>query len=127
MPRTRSTGAAHFERGKPFASSRFPGGAPTDITLSPSTVSFTVPVGTTVGNLTTVDPDTTGTQVDQPVYTIVGGADAAKFAIKDNRTIVTAVTGTGPFGGAGSKTVQVKATDMFLKTFTKSLTITVTT
>jgi hypothetical protein len=62
---------------------------PTDITLSASSVTENLPSGTTVGTLTSVDPD----PADTHNYSFCGGADDASFQI----------------GGAGNDELQTAA------------------
>tara|TARA_B100000700_G_scaffold301335_1_gene370491 strand:+ start:6395 stop:16000 length:9606 start_codon:yes stop_codon:yes gene_type:complete len=61
--------------------------APTDIALSSTSVDDDSESGTTVGNLSSTDPDAS----DSHTYSIIGGNDASKFSI-DGNVLKTAAT-----------------------------------
>jgi len=93
--------------------------APSDINLSSSDFAASVPIGTTVGNLASVD-DNGGTHT----YSLVTGAgdtDNARFAI-DGDQLKTA----GDFSGLGgnSFSIRVRSTDESALSFEKEFTIT---
>jgi CSLREA domain-containing protein len=54
--------------------------APTDIQLSAATIAENLPAGTTVGTLTTIDPDLSDTHT----YSFCNGADDASFVLAGN-------------------------------------------
>ena len=91
-----------------------PNQAPTNITLTPSTVVNTAAIGTQVGTLSATDPDETGT----PVFEKVG--TQPKYAIVGNKVNVAAAL------AAGTDTLTVKVTDSRGGTYQKALSIVVT-
>ena len=95
--------------------------APTLVTLSSSSIDENTDTsgGTTVGSLTTTDPDAG----DTATYTINGGADAALFSISGSDLILTA--GTLDFETQASYEVTVRITDSGGLTHDQTFTITV--
>ncbi|MFM8572374.1 MAG: cadherin repeat domain-containing protein, partial [Pirellula sp.] len=80
---------------------------PTSIILSRTTVAENVPIGTTVGSLSTVDPDAG----DSFVYALVpgtGSTDNAKFVLIGNRLQTAA---TVDFESQPSYSVRIRSTD----------------
>ena len=120
--RTTDQGGLWFEKAFTITVTR-PNQAPTDISLSPSSVLENQPIGTTVGTFSTVDPDTgdtfTYTLVDAP-----GGQDNGSFTISGNTLRTAAV-----FNAAAKSTysIRVRSTDaggLFIgKTFTITVTV----
>ncbi len=93
--------------------------APTDVTLSNTSVAVNSPVGTVVGQLTTTDVDVSDTHS----YTLVAGAgdaDNAKFTIVNNelRAAVTLNFAAGP-----AYSIRVRTTDALGGTFEKQFEI----
>jgi uncharacterized protein YaiE (UPF0345 family) len=81
--------------------------APTDLLLSPVTVSENQPAGTTVGVLTAIDPDT----ADTHTFTLVAGpgsVDNASFTITGNSLKTAAVF---DYETKSSYSIRVRATD----------------
>jgi Cadherin domain len=96
--------------------------APTDITLSPSSVAENQPAGTTVGTFSTTDPDTG----DTFTYVLVGGAgdtDNTSFAISGG-TLQTAAS--FDFETKSSYSIRVRSTDAGALSVDKVFTISVT-
>ena len=98
-----------------------PSQAPTNVTLSSSTVASGSASGTTVGSFTTTDPDVGDTHT----YTLVAGTgdtDNASFTISGNQLRTAAV-----FNAAtkSSYSLRVRATDASGKFFEKTFTVTV--
>jgi hypothetical protein len=96
--------------------------APTDISLSPSTVAENLPAGTTVGTVTTTDPDTSS----PPTYALVSGegsTDNASFTIVGNQLRTAAVF---DYEAQSSYSIRVRTTDAGGLSFEKVLTVTVT-
>jgi hypothetical protein len=92
--------------------------APTDISLSSSTVSELAVTGTTIGTLATIDPDASNTFM----YSL-SGPDAGLFSISGNLL----KTGGGfNFEDKSSYSISVTSTDQGSQSFTKSLTIQIT-
>jgi uncharacterized delta-60 repeat protein len=96
--------------------------APTDITLSPTSIAENAPANTTVGTLSTIDPDSG----DTFTYTLVTGSgdtDNDSFNISGNSLRATS---TFNFETKSSYTVRVRSTDqagLFTeKTFAVSVT-----
>jgi autotransporter-associated beta strand protein len=84
-----------------------PNAAPTDIALAPAAVDENQPIGTTVGTLTTTDPDAGNTFT----YTLVAGAgdtDNAAFSIDGDALKTGAVF---DYETKSSYTVRVRTTD----------------
>jgi len=94
--------------------------APTNITLSPSTIAENSAIGTLIGNLSTTDPDAGNTFT----YSIVSGVgDATAFSISGNQLQTRAVL---DFDTKPSYSVRVRTTDQGGLTVDKDLTIGVT-
>ena len=99
-----------------------PNRAPTDLTLSGSTVAENRPAGTTVGTLAAVDPDAGDTHT----FALVNGAgdaDNGSFTIVGNQLRTAAVF---DFEVKSSYTVRVRARDESGAAFQKALAISVT-
>lgn len=95
--------------------------APTDIGLSNNTIATGLPSGTTVGTLSTTDPDTG----DTFTYTLVssdGSTDNADFAISGNTLQTAAVLDAAT---QGTYSIRVRSTDAGGLFTEKSFTITV--
>lgn len=91
--------------------------APIDFSLSVTSVNENMPVGTLVGELSTIDWDTD----DSHLYSFVDGEnDNDKFTLSDNR-IVTAAT--FDYEVKSSYSVQIQTTDMGGKNLEKEITI----
>ncbi|MCX5983875.1 MAG: DUF4347 domain-containing protein [Nostocales cyanobacterium LacPavin_0920_SED1_MAG_38_18] len=96
--------------------------APTDLTLSTSTVAENQIIGTVVGNLTTTDPDTANTFT----YSLVtgdGATDNSLFSINGNQLTTNSVF---DFEAKNSYGIRIKTTDQGGLSFEKQLTIGVT-
>ncbi len=96
--------------------------APTDITLTPSTVAENLPVGTVVGALTTTDPEVG----DTFTYTLVAGTgdvDNGSFTISGSNLLTNAMFN---FETKSSYSIRVRTTDHGGLFFEKVLTITIT-
>ena len=96
--------------------------APTDISLTPSSVAENQPSGTTVGTLSTTDPNAGNTFT----YSLVGGTgstDNASFTISGTQVLTAA---SFDFEAKSSYSIRVRTTDQGGLTFEKALTITVT-
>ena len=103
-----------------FTTEPSPNAAPTDIALSPSSVDENEASGTTVGNLSSTDPDSSDTHT----YTLVGtGNDNASFTIAGN-TLKTA--DSFDFENKSSYSIRVKSEDAGGLSVEKDLTIQVT-
>ncbi len=90
-------------------------GAPTDISLAPSAVDENVPTATTVGTLTTTDPDL----ADTHTYAMVagpGGADNGMFAIVGDEVRTAAPLNFETLGT--SLSIRVETTDSGVGNFT---------
>ncbi len=96
--------------------------APTNITLSSSSISENVPTGTTIGAFSTTDPDTGDTFTYQ-LYDTVTYPDNAAFTI-DSSTLKSAVVFN--YETKSSYSIRVRATDAGGLTYDKTLTITIT-
>ena len=94
--------------------------APTDITLTPSSIVEDQPIGSTVGTLAAVDEDIGQTHTFA-FAAGVGDADNASFTIVGDQ-LLTAVALTDP----GTFSVRITTDDGAGGTFTRALTITVT-
>ena len=95
---------------------------PTDIALSNSSVAENQPVGTTVGTLSTTDPDAGDTHT----FTLVAGtgdADNASFQI-DGSTLKT--NAVFDFETKNSYSIRVRVTDSGGGTYEEAFTITIT-
>ncbi|MBD2268834.1 DUF4347 domain-containing protein, partial [Anabaena sp. FACHB-1391] len=93
--------------------------APTNLTLSTSTIAENQIIGTVVGNLTTTDPDTANTFT----YSLVtgdGATDNSLFTITNNQLTTNAVF---DFETKNSYSIRVKTTDQDGLSFEKQLTI----
>ncbi|NBW97272.1 MAG: DUF444 family protein [Planctomycetia bacterium] len=95
--------------------------APTDIALSTSTVAENMPVGTTVGTLSSTDVDA-GDTFTYSLVAGVGDSDNASFAIEGN-TLKTAAA--FDFEAKTSCTVRVRSTDAGGRSTEKAFMITV--
>jgi hypothetical protein len=95
--------------------------APTDITLSPTSITENQAIGTVVGTFNTTDADT----VDAFTYTLVSGdgdTDNASFTI-DGNTLKAAAS--FDFETQSSYSIRVRTTDQGGESFEKEFTITV--
>ncbi len=97
--------------------------APTDIILSNNTVAENLPAGTTVGTLSTTDPDPADTSfnytfADTPTY-----PDNASFSIAGNTLNTAAIFN---YEGKNSYTIQIRTTDPHGLAYTEVFTITIT-
>ena len=81
--------------------------APTDVRLSNASVAENQPVGTTVGTLSTVDPDA-GNTFTYSLVAGAGGADNAKFTISSNLLKTAAIF---DYAVKKSYSIRVRATD----------------
>ena len=96
-----------------------PNQAPTNLTLSTSTIAENQVIGTVVGNLTTTDPDTANTFT----YSLVAGngaTDNSLFTITNNQLKTNSVFN---FETKNSYSIRVKTTDQGGLSFEKQLTI----
>ena len=96
--------------------------APTAVAISSDTVAENSPIGTSVGTLTSIDPDVGNTHT----YSLVAGsgdADNASFAIADNELQVAAIL---DFETQSSYSVRVRSTDQGGLFFDQILTVNVT-
>ncbi|MDD2699058.1 MAG: BspA family leucine-rich repeat surface protein, partial [Arcobacteraceae bacterium] len=93
--------------------------APTNITLSKSTIAENSVIGTTIGTLSTVDVDVEDTHT----YSFCGGVNDNNFTI--NGTTLKS-SGVFDYETKSSYSVCVKTTDSGNATFDKNITITVT-
>jgi hypothetical protein len=91
--------------------------APTDITLSAASINENMATGSTVGNLTSTDPDTGNTFS----YSL-SGTDASSFSITGSTLKTTA---SFNFEAKSSYSIGVTTTDQGGLTFNKNFTITV--
>jgi uncharacterized repeat protein (TIGR02543 family) len=91
---------------------------PTDVSLSPASVNENQPVGTTVGALTTTDPDLTDTHT----YAFCGGTDDASFQISGSNLQTNAVF---DFETKSSYSICVRTDDGNGGAFDKTLAVTV--
>ena len=95
---------------------------PTNLELSSSSISENVPVGTTIGTLSSTDPDSG----DTFTYSLVDGGsypDNSSFTI-DGSSLKSAVIFN--FENKSSYSIRVRTTDVGGLTFNKTLTITIT-
>ncbi|SHK95485.1 gliding motility-associated C-terminal domain-containing protein [Chitinophaga jiangningensis] len=92
---------------------------PTDFQLDNNTLPELKPVGTVVGNLTATDPDANETFT----WTLVGGADQAKFKVTGNQVVVNGVL---DYMQQKSYTIRIRVTDAGGLWIEKDVTITVT-
>ncbi len=98
--------------------------SPTDVSISASTIDENVDtsVGSSIGTLTSTDPDS----VDTFTYSVVGGADQGNFSIGgagSDELILTA--GILDFEAKSIYEVIVRTTDSGGSTFDKTITVTV--
>ena len=88
---------------------------PTDITLSNANVTAGLPVGTTVGALSSTEPNSP----EFFTYSLVaGGADNASFSINSNNLLTNTI-----FVSEGSKSIRVRSTDRNGLSFDRDFTI----
>jgi hypothetical protein len=96
--------------------------APTDIALSPSSVAENKPIGTTVGRLSSTDPDGSDTHT----YTLVAGTgatDNASFTISGNQLKTAA---SFNYENKSSYSIRVRTTDQMGLSYEEVLTVTIT-
>jgi hypothetical protein len=96
--------------------------APTDLTLSNTSIAENQAVGTAVGTFTSTDPDT-GNTFTYSLVTGIGSTDNALFAIAGNQL---RNNGIFDFETKNSYSIRVRTTDQGGLTFEKQLTIGVT-
>ena len=99
--------------------SEFNNQAPTNLTLSTSTIAENQAIGTVIGNLTTTDPDTANTFT----YSLVtgdGATDNSLFTITNNQLTTNAVF---DFETKNSYSIRVQTTNQDGLSFEKQLTI----
>ncbi|WP_134682954.1 Ig-like domain-containing protein [Brevibacillus migulae] len=96
-----------------------PNSPPTDITLSSATIQENSAIGSTIGTLTTIDPDTG----DSPTFTIVAG-DTSSFTISSSNELKTAEA--FDYEAKSNYNLTIQATDSGGNTFAKAFTISVT-
>jgi RHS repeat-associated protein len=97
-------------------------GAPTNLALSPSSVPENQPAGTTVGTLSSTDPDPEETFS----YSLVAGAgDADNTSFQINGSALKSAA-SFDYETKASYSIRVRTTDSFNATFEKQLTPTVT-
>ena len=99
-----------------------PNQAPTNLTLSTSTIAENQVIGTVVGNLTTTDPDT-GDTFTYSLVTGIGATDNSVFTISNNQLKTKAVF---DFEAKNSYSIRVRTTDQGGLFFEQQLTIGVT-
>ncbi|MDB9458149.1 cadherin repeat domain-containing protein, partial [Dolichospermum circinale CS-545/17] len=87
--------------------SDFTNKAPTNLTLSTSTIAENQIIGTVVGNLTTTDPDT-GDTFTYSLVTGDGATDNSLFTITNNQLKTNSVF---DFEAKNSYSIRVKTTD----------------
>ena len=95
--------------------------APTDVTLSPSTIDENRPAATLVGSLSAADPDA-GQAHSFALVAGAGSADNALFAISAGQLVTAAPLN---FEAKPTASVRVRATDSKGATFEKALTVTI--
>jgi YVTN family beta-propeller protein len=95
--------------------------APSDVALSPASVNENQPVGTTVGSLSTTDPDAGDTQ-SYSLVSGVGSTDNGSFQLVGNSLQTSAVFN---FEAKSSYSIRVRSTDAGGLFFEKALTVTV--
>jgi hypothetical protein len=114
---------ADFESGLQIIDvSEFNNKAPTNLTLSTSTIAENQVIGTVVGNLTTTDPDT-GNTFTYSLVTGDGATDNSLFTTTGNQLKTNAVF---DFETKNSYSIRVKTTDQGGLSFEKQLNISVT-
>jgi Ca2+-binding RTX toxin-like protein len=96
--------------------------APTNLTLSNSTVAENQAINTVVGNLTTTDPDT-GNTFTYSLVTGTGATDNSLFSITNNQLTTNSVF---DYETKNSYNIRVRTTDQGGLSFEKQLTIGVT-
>ena len=96
--------------------------APTDLTLSNSTIAENQAIGTAIGTFTSTDPDT-GNTLSYSLVTGTGDIDNALFAISDNQL---QSNGIFDFETKNSYSIRVKTTDQGGLSYEKDLTIGIT-
>ena len=96
--------------------------APTNITLSSATVAENSASGTTVGSLTTADPDT-GNTFTYSLVSGTGGTDNSSFSITGNTLKTAAVF---DYETKSSYSVRIRAADQGTLNYEKAFTISVT-
>ena len=96
--------------------------APTNLTLSNSSIAENKPTGTIIGNFITTDPDT-GNTFTYSLVTGTGSTDNALFTIQNNQ-----LKSNAPFDfeTKNSYSIRVKTTDQGGLSYEKSLTIGIT-
>ncbi|MCW9681474.1 cadherin domain-containing protein, partial [Dolichospermum planctonicum UHCC 0167] len=99
--------------------SEFTNQAPTNLTLSTSTIAENQVIGTVIGNLSTTDPDTANT-FTYSLVTGTGATDNSLFTISGNQLRTNAVF---DFETKNSYSIRVKTTDQGGLSFEKQLTI----
>ncbi|GCL41287.1 DUF4347 domain-containing protein [Dolichospermum planctonicum] len=99
--------------------SEFNNQAPTNLTLSTSTIAENQIIGTVIGNLTTTDPNT-GDTFTYSLVTGDGATDNSLFTISNNQLTTNAVF---DFETKNSYSIRVKTTDQDGLSFEKQLTI----
>jgi hypothetical protein len=117
-----TSNTAYADKLIPVALNVTPNLTPTDIILSNASVGQKLPIGTLVGNLTTVDP----TIGDSFTYSLVNGVGAdnnASFSISGNQLRTAEVF---DFATKNSYSIRVRSTDSGGLFFEKVFTITVT-
>ena len=102
--------------------SEFTNKAPTNLTLSTSTVAENQIIGTVVGNLSSTDPDT-GNTFTYSLVTGTGATDNSLFSITNNQLKTNSVF---DYETKNSYSIRVKTTDQGGLSFEKQLTIGVT-
>ena len=93
--------------------------APNDISLSNNTIAQDLPSGTTVGTLSTTDPDAGDTHT-YSLVTGAGSSDNASFSISGSTLLTAASLSTGDY------TIRIRSTDNGGLYVEKSFTISVT-
>ena len=96
--------------------------APTDLSLSASTVAENVPLNTVIGNLTTTDPNSSDTFTYQLVAG-TGDTDNSAFNVSNNQLRVSV---SPNFEAKSSYSIRVRTTDQGGLSYEKALTVSVT-
>jgi len=94
--------------------------APTNLTLSTSSLNENVPVNTIVGNFSTTDPDT-GNTFTYSLVSGTGSTDNASFSIINGNQL--SINASPDYETKSSYSIRVKTTDQGGLTFEKQLTI----
>jgi len=97
--------------------------APTDITLSSSTMEENSATGTVVGDLSATDPDA----ADTHSFSVVGGTGSSLFEINANNELVVKSGAVIDYETLANPTVTILTTDSGGLTFDKTLTVSVIT